>query len=841
MKTVKIKNLIVTSIFLCFLLLALIFAFIKAPVEEIIDIGAPSEGNTIGVVLSNTVFEQTFTAQNDGLCRIDILLATYARTNNSNVTMQVFDGEKEVLMSTTVPASEIKDNSFFTLNFTPISSSKGKIFSFTLTSDTEDGGNAITSWASFNNTYEDGVLYVNGEPTEIDIAFSAYYNSSVCSKNLFALAVVLIIIAMILAILYNVFSKMCKPVMKLAFWLLSSIGIAFAALSIYNRFTGYYYISMLFDTPSLIKAVVLLPLAMVINLFAFNDLSKLSDKQFVKQRFMETLKQLASAYIITFVFEFMLLIYEPILIYSTSKNDFKFDLATMMPPLLLFFAVCFAIGLSAMTIVYIINKMLSSNLVVYQCVTIGFFVVFFAFYLQGNWLVGDLPVLSGDIIQWDSFLKNDLITVAIWVILIVTAICLTVKFTPQKVVKAASAISTALFLMLSAGMISTMISENAFIGKGGAFIATMKNFNTVSNDKNFFIFCVDTVDSKAFKEVLDSNEDLKKTFEDFTYYENTVCLYGNTQNAIPHILTGKVNHNEEEFWDFCQKAYNESKLFSNLSEHNYDINLYSPETSWSGEKTFDIKNDASSNLTVNYIEFIKQQMKYVFFKYLPYAYKKYSQIETADFNAAFECNEAMYGFANLIVVPEYQNNPNLTTQSKPMFQFIHTEGAHTPWVFDENLNYIENGTYAQKIAGSVKMINLFIQRLKNNGAYDNSVIIVLADHGAPTNGICENEFDTWMQRFNPILLIKGFDEHHELIVDFDLPVSYELDLQNAYKELLDGKKSTELFLDVPKQRNRKVLWSVWTEQTHMVEYETDDKAWEWDKYRATGNVYDFVS
>lgn len=841
MKAFKIKNLIVTSVFFVLLLLALIFAFIKAPEEEIVDVGAPTEGNTIGFVLSDKIFEQTFTAQNDGLCRIDIKLATYARTNNSNVILQVFNGEKEILMSTTVPASELKDNSFYALNFTPIPHSKGKAFSFTLTSDTEDAENAITSLASFNNTYEDGILYVNGDPTEIDIAFNTYYNSRACSKKLFAFAVVLIFIAMISAIVYNVFSKICKPVMKLVLWLLSSIGIVFAALSIYNRFRAYYYISILFDTPSLIKAAALLPLAMMISCFAFNDLHSLPNKQFVKQHFGETLKQLAPAYIVTFVFEFMLFIYEPILIYSTNKNDYRFDLATMMPPLLLFFAVCLAIGFSVVTIIYLINKMFSDNLIVYYCALIGFFIIFFACYLQGNWLAGDLPVLSGDIIQWDSFLKNDLISIAIWVMLIVAAICLTVKFTPQKVVKATSAISAALFLMLSAGMISTMISENAFMGKGEVFVATMRNFNTVSTDKNFFIFIVDTVDSKTFKEVLDSNEDYKKTFEDFTYYENIVSLYGNTLNAIPHILTGKVNHNEEEIWSHCQKAYNESEFFKNLNAYNYDINLYSTDTLLSGERTFDVKNDVSFNLTVNYIEFIKQQMKYVCFKYLPYAYKKYAQIETADFNIAFECNETMYRYANLFILSQYENNPNLVTQSKPIFQFIHTEGAHTPYTSDENLNYIENGTYSQKIAGSIKMINLFIQRLKNNGIYDNSVIIVLADHGAPTNGIYEKEFDCWMRRFNPIFLIKGFDEHHELIVDSDLPVSYELDLQDAYKELLDGKKSTELFLDVPEQRNRKVLWSIWTKQTHMVEYETDDKAWEWDKYRATGNVYDLVS
>lgn len=99
--------------------------------------------------------------------------------------------------------------------------------------------------------------------------------------------------------------------------------------------------------------------------------------------------------IIDAVFSFMLLIYEPILVYSTNKNDFKFDIGMMMPSLLLFFLLGFISILPLFTVIYLTNQMFARNSNVFHCITIGYFVIFLATYIQGNWLAGDLPVLGG--------------------------------------------------------------------------------------------------------------------------------------------------------------------------------------------------------------------------------------------------------------------------------------------------------------------------------------------------------------------------------------------------------------------------------------------------------------
>ena len=69
---------------------------------------------------------------------------------------------------------------------------------------------------------------------------------------------------------------------------------------------------------------------------------------------------------------------------------------------------------------------------------------------------------------------------------------------------------------------------------------------------------------------------------------------------------------------------------------------------------------------------------------------------------------------------------------------------------------------------------------------------------------------------NPILYIKGLNEHHKMITS-QTPISYG-DLVNGYIELLEGKKSTEIFKDIPKDRERKYMYYVYGKENNMIGY-----------------------
>ncbi len=131
------------------------------------------------------------------------------------------------------------------------------------------------------------------------------------------------------------------------------------------------------------------------------------------------------------------------------------------------------------------------------------------------------------------------------------------------------------------------------------------------------------------------------------------------------------------------------------------------------------------------------------------------------------------------------------------------------------------------------MLNAYIDRLKNNGVYDSTAVVIMADHG---NGAI-NSAEGMLERGNPILLIKGFDEHHKF-TESEKPVSFS-DLTDIYSNLLDGKSAEEALSFIADSRERYYLWyRNFQFENHMEEYLVTDKAWEWKKFTKTGKVYD---
>ena len=824
----------------------IILIFKNAPTYEHLDLENSDNGNVCGPILSTTFVEQTIIPKTNGFCRIDVFMATYARINTSNITFQVFDEENNLIYNQIVLASEIGDSTYHTLRFDPVFDSKGKLFTFALTSDTEDADNAITAWISDVDCYKDGALYINNTKTEFDIAFKLYYNPVVDASQLLVFALIAIVVSSVFLVFYNLMLFESKnQLIDLTFWLMSACGITWGAVAVYDRIScDMFRLNTVFTPQSFLIFGILFPSVLIITSIPFfcSD-KKHIDKPNLKTLYTQDIKQIVLAIIVIFVFSFMLLVYEPIITYSFNKNEFLFDLEAMMKPLLFFACLGFLVGSSFVIAVFLLIKRLSIKTSYFQYIVITIFIIFFATYIQGNWLAKDLPILTGEVLTWDAFSKNDITTGIVWLVLLASAICFTKKLSPSRMIKISALFSSVIFIMLFSGMTVGIISNNAFQDKDGMFIPTYKNFNVVSNNKNFLIFLVDAVDSRTFNSILSSNEEAQKVFEDFTYYENTMSAYAYTKYSLPVILANSIKKDDMDYLNFSALSYNNSELFRELEKRDYEINIYDVILKWAGNRNYIISNAATTSMRleplVDYKKFIREEVKYVAFKYLPYSQKKLSRIETANLDRAFAFEEKTIPIDNYFDWSDKKtfdyivSNPTLEKKDCPMFQFVHVEGAHLPMNYDEELNEVEIGTYRQKVAASIKLIDTYIQRLKNNLSYNNSVIIVMSDHGYYDNVDQDNN----LPRFNPILLIKGINEQHDLIKS-DLPISYINDLMNAYFDLLEEKPSTELFTHIPSQRTRTIFSDLWINgELYATDYITNGKAYEWEKFELVGNLY----
>lgn len=537
-------------------------------------------------------------------------------------------------------------------------------------------------------------------------------------------------------------------------------------------------------------------------------------------------KKLIPAYILSFVISFTLFIYEPIVLYASNNTDLWFDFKTMLNPVFKLFL----ISLLFFVIIYTFIKLISRKDKIYNVSLIISFVIYFASYIQGNYLLSKLPGLDGATIVWKGFFFQNLITTIIWLVLIFTYIITVKRFKFENVIKVSSKIVLVVFIMLLVSSISTMMTTKKMFMSKQDVTSTTKYYADFSYDKNFVILLIDAVDSQKFSKVLKKNK-YSNILNDFTYYPDMLSYYPYTRESVPLALTGIPNYNETDFYTYYNNAFDKSPLFDKLSESGYDINIYDHEFKWVTKKSSIVKNSVSTTKNIKLIPFAVSELKYVGYKYLPFAFKKYAKIENMDFSQSKYVNDdTPFNWCN---IHNYDliNASTISVEKTKQFKFIHLSGAHYPFVEDEELHWVDekDSSYEIEIKATIKLLDRYLNWLKESNVYDNSVIIIMADHGY-----------TWsddVTRFNPVLYIKGIDETSKKMRISDKKVS-QIDLVEAYEKLLDGKNSSELFKNFPSDRVRKCIWYNYTKEDHMVEYVQTGNAWDKNTLTKTGKEYD---
>lgn len=536
------------------------------------------------------------------------------------------------------------------------------------------------------------------------------------------------------------------------------------------------------------------------------------------------LKDMIIPIIMSLVISFMLFIYEPIITYATNTSDYWFNFSPLITNNLLIFLIILAILNILSFVIYFIAKLFKNKLI-FNIYIVLMFVSFVATYIQGNFLAGSLPTLDGSPIIWSNYAKDSIISIVLWIIIIALNIFLYIKFKKNynNIIKYTS---LAVFAMLLASLCSTLLTNKEIYTEKGTFTSTNENINSLSKNKNFLILLTDCVDASDFSKVIENTKS-ENVFKDFTYYPDTLATYGFTRDSVPFIFSGIWYEAKTSFSEHYLYAFNNSKLFHTLKDQNYDINIYDEDLWIPNNDTYNINNVKKINSNVKFIPFVKQEAKYILFKYLPFPLKRYSKIEWLDYSL---CKDEIIKDTDKRVFSaldktNYDLIDDVNVQDNNYFQFLHIEGGHYPFNLNGKMESIKNGTYEDKLEATITFIKKYLKRIKDSGQYDNTAIIIISDHGF--NGY------EHVGRQNPILFIKGFNEKHDMQTS-NKKVSFE-DLNEIYIDLLDDKQNKDMLKNIKNNRVRRYLF--YKEYDKMYEQLLDGHAWETDKLKNTGKKY----
>lgn len=543
-----------------------------------------------------------------------------------------------------------------------------------------------------------------------------------------------------------------------------------------------------------------------------------------------TKEQLAPGLILSLALSFLLGLYAPLELYFTNIKEFQFDFWALFPQLLGIFGILLVICLVGFGLCGLIHRRL------YDLALLVGGMGYVISYVHGMFLVGNLPPLDGTDFSWSDYNTETVISLIACAVIAAVFLLLARLLHMKKMRKVITGISLFFTAILMVTVVTVGITNDGFQKK--PLMAVTKNAEfQMSSDQNMVIFLMDAVDSKAFRQLMDGDDpEYAETLSDFTYYPNTVGAYSFTEHSIPYILTGQWFENKEPFTDYTARAMAASPLLQKLKDENYRIGMYEEDLSCTEEQAAEFENVEKTTLRFTSFRAIaKEELKLVWFKYAPYLLKQAVHVDMNRFTMIVEPNSdsELFHYVNWDFYPDAQN-AQITTVSDKVFKFIHIEGAHVPLRYDKDVNIIgsDKGDYDQNVQASMTILKQYLDDLKEAGVYNNTAIVVMADHGYWTYWD-----DKLLGRSNPLLAVKGVDESHPMALS-EAPISYE-DLQECFSRLLDGKSSDQVF-DAKEgdQRVRRYLSYNYLEEGHIVEYEQTGYATDLGTMVATGRVFD---
>ena len=334
-------------------------------------------------------------------------------------------------------------------------------------------------------------------------------------------------------------------------------------------------------------------------------------------------------------------------------------------------------------------------------------------------------------------------------------------------------------------------------------------FHLSKTKQNVFIIMLDRAINGYVPYIFDENKELFDQYDGFTYYPNTVSFADHTLIGAPPMYGG---------YDYTPYQMNERSNESLVSKHNesttmlasvfhnegYDVTL--TDMSWANyswipdlriydaypyihvHPTIRIYTDiwlkrhpeASSSGTRS--DLLKRNfLWFSFLKVMPLYFRD------SIYNDGFWWNtnqtlgnlqDVVNNYAPLDFLPEL----TALDSDQSSFVYLVNELTHEP-------NYLQvpdyiplsdvtnkgDGPFSEEVhyhanAGALKRLGEFFDYLRQNDVYDNTKIIITADHGAAVdNHICPDQARIGLpfriEAYNPILLVKDFNSRGRLKTD----------------------------------------------------------------------------
>jgi len=424
-------------------------------------------------------------------------------------------------------------------------------------------------------------------------------------------------------------------------------------------------------------------------------------------------------------------LFGPFTMYANNVDEFTFSLVSVFGFLAL---MAFAISITFFALGLILPEKFYS-----RYISIVFAVGFLSF-LQGNILIWKYGLLDGQGIDWSQGAWRGWVDGAIWLVLLLIAIVAS-----RRIQKIAFATSLALVLIQLVSLIIISVNRpEIWKDKIELDASVLDSVYDFSKNLNVIHFILDGVQSDMFQDLINERPQYYgNALNGFTFFREATGVFPTTRLSLPAFLSGNAYGNNLPINKFIENTFKGENIINALQKRGFKVDIVNyPLTDSAilrelGHNYYHVPLLPSRHATeINEFYGVAILLDLVLLRQTPYFIKRFVYndqrwlVQRAFFNPYLMRYIAEEEFIQELV-------KNLTVmREESSYKYIHLAQSHVPVVVDRNCQYTERILKATRenllnqYRCSMELFIGFLDKLKNDGIYDSSLIVLNADHGA---------------------------------------------------------------------------------------------------------------
>ncbi|MBX7144810.1 MAG: sulfatase-like hydrolase/transferase [Oligoflexia bacterium] len=448
----------------------------------------------------------------------------------------------------------------------------------------------------------------------------------------------------------------------------------------------------------------------------------------------------------------------PFLAYIGNQDEFAFGFGALLQAILPW---------SFITAAILLFMILILPGAVRPFFTAGLLLVVILSHIQSTIFAWDYGVLDGSPINWSEFVSEGRVDLALWLLGALVCMYWARRLDSKRLL---------LVCLVCALQILVAISGLGAARGADRPVVTARDVSDyfkVSSNGGTYILLLDAFYSPIFETLLKREPDLAERFSGFTFYRQATSDFTSTVLSIPAIMTGKPFDSSERLEQYFDDTFRQTSLVPKLTSYGIDARLASMpqfcrflQSSRCLPLASLLENDAGGGSRRE----AATLMNFTLFRLVPQVLKERYVLGVSGpfnvinppipFSSSPRSSDLQLEIASTIV-QNMQAGAELRT-----FRFAHLLLPHQPIRVDRECGpvrarkAINAAAYEAQSRCAIKLALAIVRKLKELQAFDNSLVIVMADHGVNLQyGIFDPQFAQNNDLLNhskvlPLLLVK---------------------------------------------------------------------------------------